>query len=136
MLNTDTLLGGWCDIYRKDRKYPISAKVNLDEYNKGQSTWRAMPKTMIRKVAIVQAFREAFPGRLQSMYTEEEFQDATVVEPEQEVEREIENKANRQAIKFEAPEQRSIATEQKEYKQQEETAIQGDDEQVIMEPDF
>lgn len=68
----DTLLGGWCEVYRADRKYPIVAKVSFEEYNKGQSTWKDMAKTMIRKVAIVQAFREAFPANLGGMYVEEE----------------------------------------------------------------
>lgn len=68
----DTLLGGWCEVYRADRKYPIVAKVSLEEYNKGQSTWKSMPKTMIRKVAIVQALREAFSKDLGGMYVEEE----------------------------------------------------------------
>lgn len=68
----DTVLGGWCEVHRSDRKYPIVAKVSFDEYNKGQSTWKDMPKTMIRKVAMVQAFREAFPANLGGMYVEEE----------------------------------------------------------------
>lgn len=68
----DTVLGGWCEVYRKDRKYPIVAKVEFSEYNKGQSTWKEMPKTMIRKVAYVQAHREAFPANLGGMYVEEE----------------------------------------------------------------
>ena len=68
----DKVLGGWCEVYREDRKYPIIAKVSFDEYNKGQSTWKDMPKTMIRKVAMVQAFREAFPANLGGMYVEEE----------------------------------------------------------------
>ena len=68
----DKLLGGWCEVYRADRKYPIVAKVSFEEYNKGQSTWKDMAKTMIRKVAMVQAFREAFPANLGGMYVEEE----------------------------------------------------------------
>lgn len=68
----DTLLGGWCEVYRKDRKYPIIAKVGFDEYNKGKSLWAEKPKTMIRKVAIVQAMREAFPSNLGGMFVEEE----------------------------------------------------------------
>lgn len=68
----DKVLGGWCEVHRADRKYPIIAKVSFDEYNKGQSTWKDMPKTMIRKVAMVQAFREAFPANLGGMFVEEE----------------------------------------------------------------
>lgn len=102
MLKTDTLLGGWCDVYRKDRKFPISAKVNLEEYHKSQATWNSMPKTMIRKVAIVQALREAFPTKLESLYTEDEFQNAVVIEPEEEVKKEIENYANKKPVRFDS----------------------------------
>lgn len=74
----DKLLGGWCEVYRADRKHPIVAKVSFEEYNKGQSTWKDMAKTMIRKVAMVQAFREAFPANLGGMYVEEEVSFETV----------------------------------------------------------
>ena len=60
-LQTDTLLGGWCKVFRKDRKVPIVSRVSFAEFSKGQSTWKTMPATMIRKVAEAQAFREAFP---------------------------------------------------------------------------
>ncbi|EDS77263.1 phage recombination protein Bet [Clostridium botulinum C str. Eklund] len=73
-LKTDILLGGWAEVYKKDREFPYKAKINLDEYDKGQSTWKKMPKTMIRKTAIVQALREAFPEDLGAMYVEEEQQ--------------------------------------------------------------
>lgn len=70
----DKLLGGWAKVYRKDRHFPYVSKVSLQEYSKGQSTWKNIPSTMIRKTAIVQAMREAFPVELGSMYTEEESQ--------------------------------------------------------------
>lgn len=73
-LPKDTLIGGWCEVYVKDKKYPVKAMVSLEEYNKGQSTWKSMPLTMIRKVAIVQALREAFPTQLSGMYVEDEMQ--------------------------------------------------------------
>jgi len=98
-LKTDMLLGGWCEVYRKDRKNPIIAKVNFDEYNKGKSTWVSIPKTMIRKVAIVQALREAFPSNLGGMYVEEEmsFEDATPIEDK--VKNEIKQEANRKPLR-------------------------------------
>lgn len=68
----ETLVGGWCEVYVKDKKYPVKSTVNFEEYNKGQSTWKTMPATMIRKVAMVQAYREAFPTSLSSLYVAEE----------------------------------------------------------------
>ena len=66
------LLGGWAKVYRSDRKFPIVAKVNLEEYDKKQSIWNEKKSTMICKVAKVQALREAFSDKLGAMYTEEE----------------------------------------------------------------
>lgn len=71
-LPKDKLLGGWAKVYRKDRKYPVVARVSLEEYDKKQSSWKSMTKTMIRKVALTQALREAFPSNLGAMYSEEE----------------------------------------------------------------
>jgi phage recombination protein Bet len=71
-LSTDTLAGGWAKVYRSDRKFPIVARVAFSEYDKGKSTWREKPTTMISKVAKVQALREAFPTQLGAMYTAEE----------------------------------------------------------------
>lgn len=69
---TDILVGGWCEVYRSDRKFPIIAKVNLAEYDKKQSIWNEKKSTMISKIAKVQALREAFPAQLGAMYTQEE----------------------------------------------------------------
>ncbi len=99
-LKDDVILGGWAEVYRKDKKYPYTAKVNYEEYNKGQSTWKSMPRTMIRKVALVQALREAFPKNLSSLYTEEEIQDAVVVDEEKKIDDEIKNNANKKTVNF------------------------------------
>src|SRR5262249_17487060 len=53
------LLGGWARVYRKDRRMPIVARVSLTEYRKSSPNWESMPCTMIRKVSLVQALREA-----------------------------------------------------------------------------
>jgi len=71
-LKDDVLLGAWAKVYRSDRKYPTISQVPFDEYTTGKSTWLQKPTTMIRKVAIVQAMREAFPSDLNGMYTSEE----------------------------------------------------------------
>lgn len=99
-LTQDKLLGGWCEVYKKDRKFPYSVKINLEEYNKGQSTWNKMPKTMIRKTAIVQALREAFPEDLGALYTEEEA-NLQVVPSENQVKQEIKEKANAKPLTIE-----------------------------------
>ena len=71
-LKDDEILGAWAEVYRKDRKFPIVAKIPLSEYDKNQSTWNEKKATMITKVAKVQALREAFPAQLGAMYTSEE----------------------------------------------------------------
>lgn len=71
-LPNDVLVGGWAKVFLKDLQEPIEMKVSFDEYNKGQSTWKKMPCVMIRKVALSQAFREAFPEECGAMYTSEE----------------------------------------------------------------
>lgn len=80
----EQLLGGWAEVYREDRSHPIKTTVSLSEYSTGQSTWNTMPSTMIRKTALVQALREAFPEELGAMYTEEEVQEPIAAEPVEE----------------------------------------------------
>lgn len=67
-LKTDTLLGGWAEVFLKDYTSPIKSTVSMEEYGKGQSSWNKIPATMIRKVALVQALREAFPDELGGLY--------------------------------------------------------------------
>lgn len=64
----ERLVGGWCEVYVKDMKFPIKSTVSLEEYSKSQATWKQMPCVMIRKCAIVTALREAFPEDLQGLY--------------------------------------------------------------------
>lgn len=72
LLKEDELLGAWAEVYRRDRKFPIVAKVSLEEYDKKQSLWNEKKSTMISKIAKVQALREAFPSQLGAMYMQEE----------------------------------------------------------------
>ena len=71
-LQGDALLGGWCEVFLEGYSNPIKTTVSMSEYNKGQSSWNKMPATMIRKVALVQALREAFPDQLGGLYDESE----------------------------------------------------------------
>lgn len=68
----EELLGGWAKVYRKDRSRPCFEEVSLREYNKNQSKWKDAPCTMIRKVALVHALREAFPSTFAGLYAPEE----------------------------------------------------------------
>ena len=61
MLKTDILLGGWAKVFVNGVNTPITMKVSIEEYHTYKSLWKGKPATMIRKVALVQALREAFP---------------------------------------------------------------------------
>ena len=81
----ETLIGGWCEVYIKDKKFPIKSIVSLEEYSKSQATWKQMPCVMIRKCAIVTALREAFPEDLAGMYDSSEIKNVPDKLPEKEV---------------------------------------------------
>lgn len=83
VLPGERLVGGWCAVGREGWQHPFKSTVNLSEYNTGKSMWAKMPATMIRKVAIVQALREAFPDKFQGMYDQSEMgTDGTLLENE------------------------------------------------------
>lgn len=88
-LKADEILGAWAKVYRKDRLKPIVAKVNIEEYDKKQSSWNDKRATMIAKVAKVQALREAFPAQLGAMYTQEEQQNVIDVTHREVIDKEI-----------------------------------------------
>ena len=79
-LPTDKLIGGWATIKRDDRE-DTHVEISMEEFSKGQATWRSMPATMIRKSAIVNALREAFPQELGALYTEDDKQPAQDARP-------------------------------------------------------
>ena len=75
---SETLVGGWAKIYRKDRKFPEYMSVSVAEvaqkkrdgsYN---SNWANKTATMVEKVAKVRALREAFVDELSGMFEAEE----------------------------------------------------------------
>lgn len=70
------LVGGWASVARSDRKIPFRSEVSMTEYNTGKSSWAKIPATMIRKVALVQALREAFPSDLGGCYDSAEMDQA------------------------------------------------------------
>lgn len=73
----EQLIGGWCRVYRERSNGNIEEtymEVPLDEYSTGKSNWNVKPATMIRKVAICQAFRAAFPNEYEGLYSVDEMQ--------------------------------------------------------------
>lgn len=114
------ILGGWAKVYRKDRSHPTEIEVSFEEYDNskirarvkdltqqgkditypvmnsygkpiGENNWDTMPCVMIRKVALVSAYREAFPAELGSSYEADEIKldnsprDVTPQETQEEV---------------------------------------------------
>ena len=67
----ENIVGGWARVFRKGMK-PFYSEVGFDEYTTNKNLWLSKPATMIRKVALVQALREAFPANFQGMYDRSE----------------------------------------------------------------
>jgi len=78
------LVGAFCALYKKNQQMPFFVMVKLDEYNKGQSNWKTMPDTMIKKVAEAQALRGAYQGIFRGTYDESEIFEAKVINQESE----------------------------------------------------
>lgn len=76
-LDGEKIVGGWAKIYIKDRE-PEMTTVSFEEYagrkkdGSLNSQWASKPATMIRKVAVVQGLREAFPEDFGGLYSPEE----------------------------------------------------------------
>lgn len=79
----EELVGGWAEVYDKNRSHPSRAEVSMSEYNQHRSLWNSKPGTMIRKTALVQALREAYPGAFGGIYDSSEMPDKS--QPQQPV---------------------------------------------------
>lgn len=117
VLDDETLVGGWAEVYVDGYEKPVKTAVSLNEYigrkkdGTINSQWASKPATMIRKVAKMQALREAFPDNFEGMYGAEEM---NVEEPLTNAPIEVE------------PEERTAV-------QETDTKIQSDDFSAIME---
>lgn len=80
VLPGEELVGGWAKVYLEGYECPIYEEVALSEYTApdkyGKNGWAKMPATMIRKVALCHALREAFPEDLGGLYGAEEMDQA------------------------------------------------------------
>lgn len=67
----------WAKVHKDGYEVPIECVVDFNEYvglkeGKPNKMWAAKPNTMLKKVALVQALREAFPEDLGGLYSQEE----------------------------------------------------------------
>ena len=83
----EQLLGGWAEVWRKDRAHSYRVEVPYAEYVQRKADgcptqqWAGKPGTMIRKVALTQALREAFPSANAGLYDVAEDAPEMEVEP-------------------------------------------------------
>lgn len=103
-LPNEEIVGGWAEVYRKDRSVPYRSEASIAEYagKKKDGTmngqWQSKPATMIRKVALVQALREAFPEELGAMYIAEEQGQEPMQIPVEEVPDEVKNPSAEEVV--------------------------------------
>jgi len=71
VLAEEKIVGGWAEIKREGRD-TYRNEVSMSEYDSKKSSWLKMPATMIRKVALVQTLREAYPNVFGGLYDEAE----------------------------------------------------------------
>lgn len=79
----ERLIGGWAKVFLKNTLVPFYSAVALDEYigrkknGEVNGQWAGKPATMIRKVALAQVLRDAFPEQnAGGMYVQEEIKEA------------------------------------------------------------
>lgn len=90
-LDGERIVGAWCKVYVDGYDVPMYDSVGFNEYagrkkdGSLNGQWAKMPGTMIRKVAIVHALRDAFPDEFEGLYDAAEMgvelQDAPQPEP-------------------------------------------------------
>ena len=74
VLPKEKIIGGWARVYVKNMITPYYDAVAFDEYagkkkdGSLNSQWASKPATMIRKVALCHALREAFPDDFSGLY--------------------------------------------------------------------
>lgn len=102
MIPGEAILGGWAKVYVKGYEKPVYNAVSYFEYEGKTSEgtpnkqWASKPATMIRKVALVQSLREAFPENFAGLYDQSEMGMEEIEEPPIDIEA-IETKPEKQS---------------------------------------
>ncbi|MBP3342281.1 MAG: phage recombination protein Bet [Peptococcaceae bacterium] len=124
VLDSEILVGGWCEVKTTRWEEPFKQTAQLSEYHQHNSMWNGKPATMIRKVAIVQTLREAFPAQFQGMYDQSE------IDTKGELPDEVIDVTPQSAAEPE-PEVDQSKLSIDGYKKKELAALMGDDEEKI-----
>lgn len=106
VLKDEEIVGGWAKIYIKGREVPQYDSVTFSEYagykKNGElnSNWAKRPGTMIEKVAIMHALRNAFPNDFQGLYLREEMdlKEASEQTVKDQAQADIDQNANQQNL--------------------------------------
>ncbi|MBR4266460.1 MAG: phage recombination protein Bet, partial [Bacteroidales bacterium] len=68
-LDTDELVGSWCEVFRKDWANSVFTSCSFSEINQPKNpSWQKQPCVMSEKTAMVRALRSAFVEELGGMY--------------------------------------------------------------------
>lgn len=101
----EELVGGWAKVFIKGREVPQYDTVAFSEYagykkdGSLNSNWSKRPGTMIEKVAIMHALRNAFPNDFQGLYIQEEMENGDYkVDVKEMAQADIEQNANKQDL--------------------------------------
>ncbi|MFA5457058.1 MAG: phage recombination protein Bet [Synergistaceae bacterium] len=76
----EDLIGGWAEVYLKDREKPFKYSIRREGFDKKKAVWNQIPEVMCRKCALVGALREALPEKLGGLYDAAEMKDVVDVE--------------------------------------------------------
>lgn len=79
----ETVIGGWAQVFFKNRKQPMYKRVRMERFKKSFGIWVDDPAGMICKCAEADALRSSFPTMLGGLYLREEIvkDDKKVSEP-------------------------------------------------------
>lgn len=108
-LPTEEIIGGWAKVYIRGYEQPEYSAVSFNEYagrkadGSLNAQWSGKPATMIRKVALVHALREAFPEDYQGLYDQAEIREVSDIQLDENTVAEPEPVQTAEPVKQEAP---------------------------------
>lgn len=134
----DQMIGGWAKVFIKGMSTPYYAAVEwgeyagCDRYGKLNGMWKSKGATMIRKVALSQALREAFPDDFGGLYEPEEINTIEEELPETPIQRdEIPAQIETAKEPEKKPEKKPARKPKEEKPKEEPEVVEGE----VIEPD-